>query len=143
MTWRSISSGLYSKGLVNLRELNVARNKLVSLPNTLAGGGAAQNDSSTSIESTIRVRASVRASTLKVPCKSCSDLGWSARSQRPYRAGAMRALVRLDCRENQIRALPHSVGGGACHSVPSHRNCYPLRPWHQTNRQVCLDGAGN
>ena len=47
-------------GLVNLRELNVARNRLVSLPNTL---------------------------------------------------GAMRALTRLDCRENQIRALPRAAGG--------------------------------
>jgi len=47
-------------GLVNLRELNVARNRLVSLPNTL---------------------------------------------------GAMKALTRLDCRENQLRALPRSVAG--------------------------------
>ena len=47
-------------GLVNLRELNVARNRIVSLPNAL---------------------------------------------------GAMRVLVRLDCRENQLRAVPHSIGG--------------------------------
>lgn len=47
-------------GLVNLRELSVARNKLVSLPNAL---------------------------------------------------GDMRQLTRLDCRENLLRAVPHSVGG--------------------------------